>query len=116
MGAVIAYAVIRALIIWKVFAKYGVNPYAYLIVDVISAYFYAIFSTNLIIQVHKTHYKQGAKYLLLTVLFNFIPDIFILVTATEVPKAIITSFIQIILILAVVAGFTLVREYRKRYK
>lgn len=116
ISAVLIYAVARTLVIWKVFAKYGVNPYAYLVVDIISAYFYAIFSTKLIVEVHRTHYKETIKYLSLTALFNFIPDIFILATASEVPRVIITSFIQIILILAVVAGFSLYREYRKRYK
>ena len=116
ISIVLAYAAIRTLIIWKIFAKYGVNPYAYLAVDIVSAYFYAIYSTRLIEEIHETHYKKTLKYLFLTALFNFIPDIFILVTAKEVPKALITSFIQVIIFLALVAGFSLIREYRKRFR
>ena len=116
ISVVLAYASIRTLIIWRIFAKYGVNPYAYLVVDIVSAYFYAIYSTKLIEEVHKTHYKQTLKYLFLTVLFNFIPDVFILLTAKEVPQVLITSFIQVIIFLALIAGFSLFREFRKRFK
>lgn len=111
---VLLYSLIRTLFIWKIFEKYGVNQYIYLIIDLISSLFYAYFSTKLIVETSRTHYKQLFKYLLLTLIFNFIPDIYVLITANKVPTIIIHSFIEIIFILAAVAGFALYKEARKR--
>ena len=116
MGVVLGYAVIRALLIWKVFAKYGVNPYIYLIVDFISAYFYAIYSTNLVEKYLQRNYRQTTKYLLLTVITNFLPDIYILITARSVPEFIFRTFVQIILLLALIAALGIIRDIRNRKK
>jgi hypothetical protein len=114
--AVLAYSVARTLVIWKIFQKYGVNQYFYLIVDIFCAYWYAIFSTKLVIETSKTHYKKLFKYLSLTLVFNFIPDLYVLATAKEVPSFIFKSYIQIILILAIIGLFSLFREVQKRRK
>lgn len=114
--AVLAYSVARTLVIWKVFQKYGVNQYLYLIIDIFCAYWYAIFSTKLLIETNKTHYKKLLKYLSLTLLFNFIPDLYVLATAKEVPSFVFKSYIQIIVILAIIGVFSLVREIQNRHK
>jgi hypothetical protein len=111
---VLTYAVIRTIAIWHVFEKYGVNPYFYLGVDVFSSFFYAKYSTKLIIEANQTHYRKLLRYLGLTLIFNFIPDIYVLATANKVPKFILQSFIEIILILALVAAFAIFREIKNR--
>ena len=112
--AVLIYSVIRTLVIWKIFAKYGVNQYFYLFIDVVSAYFFAIYSAKLIIEASRTHYRALFKFLALTLLFNFIPDIYVLANANEVPTFILQSFIKVILILAAVSAFSIYREIKKR--
>jgi hypothetical protein len=114
--AVLVYSVARTLVIWKIFQEYGVNQYLYLIIDVFCAYWYAIFSTKLVIETSKTHYKKLLKYLSLTLFFNFVPDLYVLATAKEVPSFIFKSYIQIILILAIIGLFSLFREVQKRRK
>ena len=114
--AVLAYSVARTLVVWKIFQKYGVNQYLYLIIDIFCAYWYAIFSTRLVIETSKTHYKRLFKYLSLTLIFNFIPDLYVLATAKEVPGFIFKSYIQIIVLLAVVGLFSLYREIQNRRK
>ena len=114
--AVLAYSVARTLIIWKIFQKYGVNQYLYLIIDIFCAYWYAIFSTKLVIETSKTHYKNLLKYLSLALIFNFIPDLYVLATAKEVPSFIFKSYIQIIVLLATVGLFSLFREIQNRRK
>ena len=116
MSVVLGYAVIRALLIWKVFAKFGVNPYIYLIVDLISAYFYAIYSTNLVEKYLQRNYRLTTKYLLLTIITNFLPDIYILITARSVPEFIFRTFVQIILLLALIAALGIIRDIRNRKK
>lgn len=114
--AVLAYSVVRTLVIWKIFQKYGVNQYLYLIIDIVCAYWYAIFSTKLVIETSKTHYKNLLKYLSLTLIFNFIPDLYVLATAKEVPSFIFKSYIQIIVLLAIIGLFSLFREIQNRRK
>ena len=116
IASVLAYTVIRTLLIWKIFSKYGVNQYIYLSVDLIASYFYAVYSTKLVIETNKTHYRKLVKYLFLTLFFNFIPDAYVLLYAKEVPKIIIHSFIKVILILALVAALGIYREMRNRRK
>ena len=105
--SVLAYAVIRTALIWGLFSKYGVNPYLYLIVDVVAAYFYAVYSTKLITSKLDSNF---IKYLLLTVIFNFIPDIYVLATAREVPKFLLQGFIEVVLLLAVIGGVILFKK------
>lgn len=113
ISAVMAYTLIRTILIWKIFAKYGVNQYFYLAIDLICSYFYAIYSTRLVIETNQTHYKKLIRYLLLTLIFNFIPDVYVLLNAKEVPNFILHSFLKIIIILALVAALGIYREIRK---
>lgn len=116
MGVVLGYAVIRALLIWKVFAKYGVNPYLYLIIDLVSAYFYAIYSTNLVEKYLQKEFRLTTKYLLLTIFTNFLPDIYILISAKSVPEFIFRTFVQIILLLGLIAALGIIRDIKNRKK
>ena len=109
--SVLAYAVIRTALIWGLFAKYGVNPYLYLIVDLIAAYFYAVYSTKLISSKLDLNF---VKYLLLTIIFNFIPDIYVLATAREVPKFLLQGFIEVVLLLAVIGGVVLYKKSKTK--
>lgn len=116
MGVVLGYAVIRATLIWKVFAKYGVNPYIYLAVDFVSAYFYALYSTRLVEEFLRRSYRPTFKYLLLTIITNFLPDIYVLATAKSVPEFIFRTFIQIVLLLGLIAVIGIIREIKTRRK
>ena len=100
--------------IWKIFAKYGVNQYVYLAIDLVASYFYAVYSTKLVIEANQTHYRKLFKYLFLTLMFNFIPDAYVLLDAKKVPQIVVHSFIKVILILAFVAAIGIYREIRKR--
>ena len=73
--SVLAYSLIRTLIIWKIFQKYGVNQYVYLVIDLICAFFFAKYSTKVVLEANQTHYKNLLKNLFLTLIFNFIPDV-----------------------------------------
>lgn len=112
--AVMAYTLIRTILIWKIFAKYGVNQYIYLTIDLVCSYFYAIYSTKLVIETNQTHYRKLIQYLSLTLVFNFVPDFYVLLNAKEVPNFIIHSFIKVIIILGLVAALGIYREIRKR--
>jgi hypothetical protein len=112
--SVLAYSLIRTFIIWKVFQKYGVNQYVYLVIDLICAFFFANFSTKVVLEAHQTHYRKLLRNLFFTLIFNFIPDMYVLLTAKEVPKFLFESFVQVILILAIVSAFTLYRSYKQR--
>lgn len=114
IAAVMVYTLIRTILIWKIFAKYGVNQYIYLTVDLICSYFYAIYSTKLVIETNRTHYRKLIKYLSLTLIFNFVPDFYVLLTAKEVPNFIIQSFIKVIIVLGIVTALGIYREIKKK--
>jgi uncharacterized membrane protein len=112
--AVMAYSLLRTFLIWKIFAKYGVNPYFYLTIDLVCSFFFAVYSTKLVIETNRTHYRRLMRYLVLTFIFNFLPDSYVLLNAKEVPKFIVHSFINIVIILGVVAALSIYREIKKR--
>ena len=116
IGVVLAYSFIRALLIWKIFAKFGVNPFIYLIIDLVSAYFYAIYSANLVEAVIKRQHRLTLKFLLLSLITNFLPDLYVLVSANSVPSFIFRTFIDVILILAIFATIGIIREIIHRRK
>lgn len=114
IATVLLYSLARTLLIWSIFEKYGVNQYIYLIIDLISSFFYAFFSTKLVVELSHMHYRKIFNYLIPALIFNFIPDVYILLTADQVPKFVLHSFIEVVLALAALAGFALYKEVRKR--
>lgn len=111
---VLLWAIARALFINKLFGTHGVNSFIYLIIDLTSSVPYAIYSSQLVSTFIKRESKNIYKNIILTSLFFYIPDVYILITAKHVPNSLyVTLFITIALFSAFAIG-AIARDIRNK--
>jgi hypothetical protein len=110
---VIVWACIRAIFIRNFFNKYGVNGWAYFIVDLGSAIPYAIYSGRVVINFLDKNWAEIRKNGLLTAVFFYVPDIYVLTYAKEVPMSLLFGFLISIAIFTSFTVFGLRRDIHK---
>jgi hypothetical protein len=113
---VIAWAFIRAILIRNFFGRYGVNPWAYFVVDLTSAIPYAIYSGRAIINFIDKDWADFRKNGLLAAIFFYIPDIYVLIYAKELPSSLLIGFLATIAIFSIFAIFGLRKDVHKGEK
>ena len=89
---VIAWGCIKALVINDVFAKYGVNTWIYLAIDLAIAIPYALSTARFVIYGLEKRWQKAWPYGVAAIVFHFIPDIYILAESRSVPKSIYFLF------------------------
>jgi hypothetical protein len=113
---VLIWAIARALFINKLFGTHGVNGYFYLIIDLASSVPYAIYSSRLVITFIDREFRNIYKNILLTSLFFYIPDVYILIAARRVPSGLyVILFLTVALFTAFAIG-TIARDIRNKRK
>jgi hypothetical protein len=102
---VLIWAIARALFINKLFGTHGINGYFYLIIDLASSVPYAIYSSRLVITFIDREFRSIYKNILLTSIFFYIPDVYILIAARRVPSGLyVILFLTVALFTAFAIG------------
>lgn len=117
IALVLLWDIAKTLVIDKTFAKYGVNPYIYFVIVITIAVPYAISTAKMLFAILANHWPNALKFGAVAVVLHFVPDIYILVTAKQVPRRLFDSFIVTIVIFSVFAVhgiFQKVREHRRK--
>jgi hypothetical protein len=109
---VLAWAVIRTIAVKNLFSSYGINPWIYLSIDLISSLPYAHYSANLVISYLDKRWEKTSQNFLLTSIFFYIPDIYIFTAANRIPKQLFTGFIISVLIFSGIAGFGIFKKIK----
>ena len=110
---VIAWAVIRAVVIKDVFGSYGINGWSYFAVDLCSGIPYAIYSGRAVINFLDKDWKSIRKNGSLALIFFYIPDIYILIFAKQVPFSLLIGFLISIAVFTSFAIWGLRRDVEK---
>jgi len=113
---VLLWAIARALFINKLFGSHGVNVFIYLAVDLTSSVPYAIYSSRLVITFISREFKNVYRNAILTALFFYIPDIYILVTAQKVPSGLYLILFLTIALFSAFAIASIARDIRNKRK
>lgn len=113
---VIAWAFIRALFIRNFFGKYGVNAWAYFVVDLTSAIPYAIYSGKAVVNFLDKNRGEFRRNGLMGLIFFYIPDVYVLVYAKEVPSSLLIGFLITIALFSIFAIFGLRKDIHKGEK
>ena len=114
MALVILWAIGRAIFVKELFGSHGVNGLIYLAVDLISSIPYAIYSARLVFNFIKHDYKSTYKNILLTALFFYIPDLYILISARRVPAGLYAILFTTITLFSAFAIGTIARDIRNK--
>jgi hypothetical protein len=113
IALVIAWAVIRAVVIKDVFGSYGINGWAYFCVDLGSGVPYAIYSGRAVIDFLNKDWLDIRKNALLAFIFFYIPDIYVLIFAKKVPISLLIGFLISIGVFTSIAIWGLRRDVEK---
>jgi hypothetical protein len=100
---VIAWAIIRTIVVKDFFSQYGLHPWIYLSIDLLSSIPYAHYSANLVISYLDKEWASTRKNFFLTAIFFYIPDVYIFTAADRIPKELLIGFVISVLIFSAVA-------------
>ena len=116
IAIVLIWDILKTILVDKTFAKYGVNPYIYFVIVITIAVPYAISTAKMLFAIIGNHWRHAMSYGAVAVVLHFVPDIYILATAKQVPRSLYDSFILMVIIFTVFAvhgTFSKVREHRQ---
>ena len=97
---VLGWSVIRSVIVSRVFASHGLNSIQYFLIDFISSIPYAYTSGKSLIAYVAQDVRKAFYWLIATVIFFYVPDIFILLTTHRVPSSTYIGFGIVLFILS----------------
>ena len=109
---VLAWALIRTIAVKDFFSAYGIHPWIYLLIDLLSSIPYAHYSANLVISYLDKKWDNAKKNFLLTAIFFYVPDIYIFTAANKIPKPLLIGFIVSILVFSTIAIVGIVRRIK----
>ena len=109
---VLAWALIRTIAVKDFFSAYGIHPWIYLLIDLLSSIPYAHYSANLVISYLDKKWDNARKNFLLTAIFFYIPDIYIFTAANKIPKPLLIGFIASVLVFSTIAIVGIVRRIK----
>lgn len=112
IGIVLVWDILKTLVVDKTFAKYGVNPYIYFFIVISIAVPYAISTAKMLFAILANHWRRALSFGAIAVVLHFVPDVYILVTAKQVPRSLFDSFIVLIVIFTVFAIHGIVLKVR----
>lgn len=115
-STIILYTFVATFVVWKALHKYGVNPYLFFVIDLITSWFYGLASARLVVAVIHKRWSETQKWGWLSALNFMLPQLYILVSAHKVPRdvyLIIYSVIGVLIAFAVVGIVSQIRVARK---
>ena len=112
IAIVLTWDILKSLVVDKTFAKYGVNPYIYFFIVITIAVPYAISTAKMLFAIIANHWKRALGYGAIAVVLHFVPDVYILVTAQQVPRSLFDSFIVMIVIFTIFAIHGIITKVR----
>ena len=92
-GLVLGWGVLRALAIWALFKKYGVNPWVYLVIDLAASIPYAKYSARLAIDFLRNNSARLWRSIAMTAITFYLPDLYILFFAKNIPSDLLIGFL-----------------------
>ena len=110
---VFAFSVARALIAWPTLSQYGVNPWVFLFIDVVTAFPYALGQVKVVNGFRFKQYRGVQAWSLVVALTFLAPYLYIVLAGQE---RIPTLVYIVIGLLAVIFGTASVLRMRNQYR
>jgi len=109
---VIAWSVVRTIIIWAALGDYGFNPWIYLGIDLVCSTLDAITTPKMVLRFIDERYRSAIKWGVVSLVAYVIPDIYIFEGTRTLPKKVIVILCLIIVAMFSLATVTVVRKVR----
>ncbi len=111
-AVVVGWSLIRTLIVWAAVGDYGLNPWIYLAIDLVSASVDAVTTPRMVLSFIDSEYRAALKWASISLVVFIIPDLYIFLGTRELPRRIIMVVVLIILATLVVGVVGVVRKVR----
>jgi len=111
-GIVIAWSVIRTIIIWAALGSYGFNPWIYLSIDLVCSTIDAFTTPKMVLRFIDDHYRSACKWGALSLVAYVTPDIYIFEGTRTLPTKVIVILCLVIGAMLSLAVITIVRKIR----
>jgi uncharacterized membrane protein YhaH (DUF805 family) len=115
-STILLYTFGATFIVWKALHKYGVNPYIFFVVDLITSWFYGLATARLVTAIIHKRWSETQKWGWLSAVNFVLPQVYILVAARHVPRdvyLIIYGVIGVLMALAIIGIVSQIRATRK---
>ena len=109
-AVVVSWSLVRTLIVWAALGGYGINPWLYLLIDLLSAVVDAATTPRMVLAFIDDRFKVAAKWLLVSAIAFVVPDLYIFLGTRTLPRRIIVVICLIILLTTTVAVISIVRK------
>ena len=115
-STIVLYSFAATFVVWKTLHKYGVNPYIFFVIDLITSWFYGVASARLVVAVIKRRWSETQKWGWLSAINFALPQIYILLSARRVPRdvyLIIYSVIGALVAFALIGIWSQIKAARR---
>ena len=111
-GIVVVWSLIRTVIVWAAVGDYGLNPWIYLGLDLVSAVIDALSTPRMVLSFIDNHMRQAIRWALISLGVFIVPDLYIFLGTRELPTRIIVIIVVIISTTSSIAILGVVRKIR----
>jgi hypothetical protein len=111
-GVVIAWSIVRTIIIWAALGDYGFNPWIYLCIDLVCSTIDAFTTPRMVLSFIDDRYKTAIKWGILSLVAYIVPDVYIFEGTRRLPLKVIIVLCVVITAMTSLATVTVVRKVR----
>jgi hypothetical protein len=111
-AVVVGWSLIRTLIVWAAVGDYGLNPWIYLAIDLVSASIDAFTTPRMVLSFIDNQYRAALKWAAISLVVFIVPDLYIFLGTRELPRRIVLVVLLIITATLLVGVTGVVRKIR----
>jgi hypothetical protein len=109
---VIAWSVVRTIIIWAALGDYGFNPWIYLGIDLVCSTLDAITTPKMVLRFIDDRHRSAIKWGVVSLVAYVLPDVYIFEGTRTLPLKVIVILCVVIVAMFSLATVTVVRKVR----
>lgn len=114
MATVVAWSLLRSFIVGHTLHRYGVEPWAYFVVDLASSIPYAMASSQLINALSQRDSRRARRSALAAMSAFIAPDLYLLLAAKNMPASAYAALFGVVVLLALIGVWSVVSAVRSR--
>lgn len=112
IAASVAYGGLRTALVWGFLSKYGVNPWGYAVTEAFTSAGYGLGTARLVAHVVDRRRTGWMRWAWLSLACFLGPDVYIFASAREMPPAVLSTVLGIVLTTTVIGAAGLARRLR----
>ena len=113
VAAVFGYSILRAVVVWPTLGTYGVNPWVFLVIDVLTAWPYAVGQVRVVQGLRRKNWKKVESWGIVTLLSFLAPYAYIVLAGSgEMPALAYAVVGLLVVVIGAAAVMRIIRQAR----